>query len=111
MATNLIERIVSKRAAIDEICTKYGATNIRVYGACLRSNRRKECAIDILLCLPSALAGFDYFDSLNRLRLELKVLLSAEVNLQDEDALIGKSRKRILAEAIPLMQLVGSSSA
>ncbi|MBX9570425.1 MAG: hypothetical protein K2X77_16125 [Candidatus Obscuribacterales bacterium] len=108
MVVNLVELLVSKLLAIEEICTKYGASKIKVSGPCLRSNRRKDCPIDFLLNVPPALVGFDYFDSLNGLKQELEDLLEVEVNIQDADALIGKSRKRILAEAISLSDLAQS---
>ena len=97
-----IDRIVEKRAAIKETCEKYGATAVRIFGSCARNDYDEKSDIDVLVRMPRNLKGFDYYGCLGDLRDELIKLLDVKIDLVDEASLKGRTRERILKEAVAL---------
>jgi predicted nucleotidyltransferase len=97
-----IDLIVEKRAAIKETCKKYGATAVRIFGSCARNDYDDKSDIDVLVQMPRDLKGFDYYGCLGELHDELTRLLGAKVDLVDEASLKGRTRERILSEAVSL---------
>ena len=99
---DLVDLIVENKDAIKATCTRYGATTVRVFGSCARDDYDEKSDIDVLVQLPSTLRGFDYFGTLGELEDELKELLGVDVDVIDEASLKGRSRERILKEAVSL---------
>jgi uncharacterized protein len=98
----LVDLIVEKRDDIKTTCQRYGATAVRIFGSCARDEYDEKSDIDVLIRLPDTLKGFEYFGALGELEDELQQLLGVKVDLVDEGSLKGKSRDRILKEAIAL---------
>ncbi len=98
----LVDLIIEKREAIKSVCTRHGATAVRIFGSCARDDFDEKSDIDVLVRLPQTLRGFDYFGTLGELEDELKELLGVDVDIVDEASLKGKHRERILAEAVSL---------
>ncbi len=99
---DLVDLIVEKRDAIKATCGKYGATAVRVFGSCASDEYDEKSDIDVLVRFPESLRGFDYFGALGDLEDELKELLGVDVDVIDEASLKGKTRDRILKEAVSL---------
>lgn len=97
-----VDLIVEKRDAIKKVCAKHGATAVRIFGSCARDDYDDKSDIDVLVRFPGTLRGFDYFGALGDLEDELKELLGVNVDLVDEANLKGRSRERILKEAVSL---------
>jgi predicted nucleotidyltransferase len=99
---SIIDLIVEQRKNILETCFKYGATNVRIFGSCARTDYDDKSDIDILVNMPQDLKGFNYINRLCDLEDQLKQLLHTEVDVIDEVVMKGKKRERILKEAISL---------
>jgi uncharacterized protein len=97
-----VDIIVERRDAIKATCARYGATAVRVFGSCARDDYDEKSDIDVLVSLPESLKGFDYFGALGDLEDDLKVLLGVDVDVVDEASLKGRTRERILKEAVSL---------
>jgi predicted nucleotidyltransferase len=99
---DLVDLIVEKRDAIKAACAKYGATAVRVFGSCARNDYDDKSDIDVLVRFRADVKGFDYFGALGDLEDELKALMGVNVDVVDEASLKGKTRDRILKEAVAL---------
>jgi hypothetical protein len=97
-----VDLIVEKKQAIKQTCLKYGATAVRVFGSCARNDYDEQSDIDVLVRLPKELTGIKYFARLADLENELKNVLGVDVDVVDEASLKGKSRDRVLKEAVSL---------
>ncbi len=99
---DLVDLIVENRDAIKATCAKYSATIVRIFGSCARDDYDEKSDIDVLVRFPDTLNGFDYFGALGDLEDDLKILLGVDVDVVDEASLKGKTRDRILKEAVSL---------
>lgn len=100
---DLAEITYQKREQIKEICKKYGATGVRVFGSVARGDFKKDSDIDLLVNVDSTgLQGFRYFTLLDELACELEKLLGCHVDVVDEVGLRDSIRPYVLKEAIPL---------
>jgi predicted nucleotidyltransferase len=99
---NLAEQLRAKREDILAIATKFGATNVRVFGSVARGKADSKSDIDILVSLRTEKKGLAYIGLLCDLQENLEHLLGKKVDLIDERALKGQTKERILKEAVSL---------
>lgn len=99
---DLVDLIVEKRDDIKRICAKYGADSVRIFGSCARNDYNEDSDIDILVKMPEDLSGFKWAGRLGDLEDELNQLLGVTVEVIDETCLKGRTRERILKEAVSL---------
>lgn len=99
---DLVDLIVEKRDAIKATCAKYGATAVRIFGSCARDDYDEKSDIDVLVQMPANMDVFDWIGRLVDLEDELKKLLGVDVDVIDEGSLKGRTRDRILKEAVSL---------
>jgi predicted nucleotidyltransferase len=88
----------AKRDEILQICAKYGARNVRVFGSVARGEADEQSDIDLLVEFEPGRSLFDHAGLL----LELQALLGVKVDVVSERGLKARIRERVLQEAIPL---------
>lgn len=97
--TRAIEGLLqAKREEILDIATKYGASNVRLFGSIARGVGDAESDIDLLVDMEP---GRSFFD-LSELLCDLQDLLGREVDAVTAKGLNERIRERVLKEAIPL---------
>jgi predicted nucleotidyltransferase len=99
---DIVDRIVKKREQILKVCSRFGATNVRVFGSCARDDYDKNSDVDILVHINNKNDAFEYIERLDSLKSQLEQLLGASVDVADEDALRGRFQEIILNEAVAL---------
>jgi predicted nucleotidyltransferase len=99
---DLVDLIVEKRDAIKAVCAKYGASAVRIFGSCARDDYDEQSDIDVLIQMPNGLDVFDWIGRLLDIEEELKQLLQVDVDVVDEGSLKGRTRERVLKEAVSL---------
>lgn len=95
---DVVDLIVKKRKEILEICRRYGATNVRVFGSCARDDYSDSSDVDLLVDFPD---GYD-FGTLCELSDRLEKLLGRKVDLGTESMLRPRVKNTVLSEAIAL---------
>jgi predicted nucleotidyltransferase len=99
---DLVDLIVEKKEVIKAICAKYDASAVRVFGSCARHDYDEKSDIDVLVQLPPKLDVFEWIGRLIDLEEDLAKLLGVDVDAIDETSLKGRTRDRILKEAVSL---------
>lgn len=86
------------RCEILEICARYGASNVRVFGSVARGEERPESDVDLLvtLCPGTGLIR------LSGLMSELEIIARRPVEILTEGALANSPRDSILGDAVLL---------
>src|SRR5437016_954264 len=92
------ELIQAKRDDILRAATKYGASNVRIFGSVARGEADEQSDLDLLVdmdteCSLLHLAG---------LLIELEELLDRRVDIVTEEGLRDRMREQVLQEAIGL---------
>lgn len=87
-----------KKGAIQEICRRHGATNIRIFGSIARHEAGEESDIDFLVDLEPGRTLFD----LGGLAYDLEHLLGRRVDVATPGLLRAGIRSRVMQEAVPL---------
>lgn len=87
-----------KKNAIQEICRRHGATNIRIFGSVARHTAGETSDIDFLVDLEPGRTLFD----LGGLAYDLEKLLGRHVDVATPGLLRSRIRDRIMEEAVPL---------
>jgi len=92
------ELIQAKRDDILHTATKYGASNVRIFGSVARGEADEQSDLDLLVdmdaeCSLLHLAG---------LLIELEELLDRRVDIVTEEGLRDRMREQVLQEAIGL---------
>lgn len=86
----------SARAAIAELCSKYGVVELSVFGSTARGDAGEDSDIDLLYVRgPHATRGLAFFG----LRQELEALLNRPVDLVPKDGLHWVVRDKVLNDA------------
>lgn len=88
----------AKRDEILQICAKYGARNVRVFGSVARGEADEQSDIDLLVEFEPNRSLLDHAG----LWVELQELLGVKVDVVSEHGLKPRIRQRVLQEAIPL---------
>ena len=88
----------AKRDEILQICAKYGARNVRVFGSVARGEADEQSDIDLLVEFEPNRSLRDHAG----LWVELQELLGVKVDVVSERGLKPRIRQRVLQEAIPL---------
>lgn len=86
------------RVELEEIATRSGASNLRVFGSIARGDASSGSDVDVLVDLE---AGRSLFD-LGGLVMDLAEFLDADVDVVTEAALAPRARRRVLADAVAL---------
>lgn len=90
--------IGDKRDAILQLATRYGASNVRIFGSVARGEARPDSDVDFLVSFPPDRSIFD----LVGLWLDLQDLLGREVDLSTDGSIKDYVRARAIQEAVPL---------
>jgi predicted nucleotidyltransferase len=88
----------AKRDEILQICAKYGARNVRVFGSVARGEADEQSDIDLLVEFEPNRSLLDHAG----LWVELQELLGVKVDVVSAHGLKPRIRERVLQEAIPL---------
>lgn len=91
-----LEQVRHRRSEIEQIASRRGAKNLRVFGSVARGEAGPESDVDFLVDFEGGLfelAGFE---------LDLEDLLKCKVDVVEEGGLSPYMEDRILAEAVPL---------
>lgn len=84
------------RAAIGELCAKYGLTELLVFGSAARGDASSDSDVDLLYVRgPGAVRGLDFFG----FQEELETLLGSKVDLVPKSGLHWVVRERVLQDA------------
>lgn len=92
------ELLKAKREEVLNLCAKYGARNVRVFGSVARGQADEQSDIDFLVEMETGRSLFD----LGGLQYELERLLGRPVHVVTERGLKVRIRERVLHEAVPL---------
>ena len=94
----LVDELRSRSGEIRRIAARHGAKNVRVFGSVARREDTPESDIDFLIELDPGRSLFDQAS----LIVELRELLSRDVDVVTERALKPRVRERVLADAVAL---------
>ncbi|MBI5868309.1 MAG: nucleotidyltransferase family protein [candidate division Zixibacteria bacterium] len=94
----IAETLKSKRSEILALATKYGASNVRVFGSVVRGEASPDSDVDLLVSMEK---GRSYFDLVG-LWYDLEELLGRKVDVVTDGGLSPYLKDRILGEAVPL---------
>jgi predicted nucleotidyltransferase len=94
----LEELLKAKREEILEVCARYGARQVRVFGSVARGEADEQSDIDFLVELEPGRTLLD----LGGLQYDLEQLLGRRVDVVTERGLKPRIRERVLREAVPL---------
>ena len=95
---SLDELVRTRRADILEIASRYGASNVRIFGSVARGQADEKSDIDFLVDLEQGRSLLD----LGGLLMELRELLGRPVDVATESLLKQRIRARVINEAVPL---------
>jgi len=93
-----MELLRKRKTELKRIASKYGATNIRVFGSIARGEADEKSDLDILIEVKR---GFTLMKHAG-LMLELEELLGCKVDVVVDRSLKPRIKDRVLAEAKPL---------
>lgn len=92
------ELLQTKREAILALAARYGASNIRIFGAAVRGDDRPGTDIDFVVTLEPSRNLLDYVALIQA----LEELLGQPVRVATEEGLHENASDYLLQEAIPL---------
>jgi uncharacterized protein len=93
-----IEKLHQQREKILQIASKYGASNLQVFGSVARQENTSESDIDFLIELDDQRTLLDQIALIQA----LEDLLGCRVDVVEPDCLHEAIRSQVLQEAIPL---------
>lgn len=94
----LLERLKNKRNLILETASKYGVSNIRVFGSVARGEEKKDSDIDLLAKISKKSSLFQ----LVKLELELSKIFGKKIQIVSDRAINRHLKEYILKESIDL---------
>ena len=94
----IAEIIANKKEQILMLATKYGASNVRVFGSVANGTADENSDIDFLVDMEKGRSLFD----LGGLLMDLQQLLNRKVDVVTENGLHWYIKERILSEATPI---------
>ena len=95
----LLDELLRERASIRELCQRYGAGHVRVFGSVARGEEQADSDVDFLVDFPP---GYDLFRQRLPLTNQLSALLHRRVDLIPEHELNRHIRDQVLSEAVEL---------
>jgi len=95
---NLTELLREKRTEILDLCARYGARNVQIFGSVARGEADQESDLDLLVELEPGRTLFD----LGGLQYDMEQLLGCRVDVVTPNGLKRRIRDRVLQEAKPL---------
>lgn len=101
---NLAEQVFSKREEVKEICAKFGATDVRLFGSVARGDFNEKSDIDFIVNMDAIkqVKPFKYLGDLELLHEALERLFGRKVDVVEEYGLREEVLDDILDDAIPL---------
>ncbi len=97
-ARQLLQRLRERRAEILQLCARYGASDVRVFGSVARGEADVASDVDLIVRFEPGRSLLDHA----ALWLELEALLGCRVDVLSESGLKPRIREKVLKEAIPL---------
>ncbi|MDH7514225.1 MAG: nucleotidyltransferase family protein [Clostridiales bacterium] len=94
----LEELLRTKREEILQVCAKYGARKVRIFGSVVRREADEKSDIDFLVEMEPGRSLFD----LGVLQYELEQILGRRVDVVTERGLKARLRERVFREAFTL---------
>jgi len=95
---NLTELLREKRTEILNLCARYGAKNVHIFGSVARGEADQGSDLDLLVELEPGRTLFD----LGGLQYDMEQLLGCRVDVVTPNSLKRRIRDRVLQEAKPL---------
>jgi predicted nucleotidyltransferase len=95
---NLEDLLKTYRNEILQIASRYGATNVRVFGSVARGEADSFSDIDLLVEFEPGTTLLDHAG----LELDLETLLGIKVDVVSDNGLRERVRERVLREAVAL---------
>ena len=92
------QSIHGHRDAILEIASRYGASDIRVFGSVARGDATDASDLDLIVRFEPGRSLLDH----GGLVMDLRELLGRRVDVIDEEGMRPRFRKHVMKEAIPL---------
>lgn len=92
------ELLKARRDEILNLCARYGASNVRVFGSVARGEADERSDIDLIVDFEPERSLFDHAG----LWLELQELVGVKVDVVSSRGLKPRIRERVLQEAVPL---------
>lgn len=92
------EDIRSRREAILEIASRYGAHDVRIFGSVARGDATEGSDLDLIVRFDPDRSLLDH----GGLVMDLRELLGIKVDVIDEEAMRERFRNHVLKEVIPL---------
>ncbi|MGB3683324.1 MAG: nucleotidyltransferase family protein [Rubrobacteraceae bacterium] len=87
-----------KRTEILRLASRYGASDVRVFGSVARGDDERDSDVDFLVELETGRSLLD----LGGLQMELESLLGCRVDVVTVRGLKARIRERVLQEAMPV---------
>ncbi|MEO0488242.1 MAG: nucleotidyltransferase family protein [Cyanobacteria bacterium J06659_2] len=94
----LLDQLRARKPDILMLATKYGASNIRVFGSVVRGEANEESDIDFLVDLEPGRSLLEHIGLMQ----DLEDLLERSVDVVEADTLHELIRDRVLKDAIAL---------
>jgi predicted nucleotidyltransferase len=92
------QSIQTQREAILEIASRYGASDIRIFGSVARGDSTDSSDLDLIVRFEPGRSLLDH----GGLVMDLRELLGSRVDVIDEEAMRPRFRQNVMKEAIPL---------
>ena len=94
----LLQLLQTRRTEILDVASRYGASNVRIFGSVVHGEDRVDSDIDFLIDLEPGRTLFD----LGGLYADLQDLLGHKVDVVTENGISKYIRRQVLEEAIAL---------
>lgn len=98
MPADIYALIGAKRDEILAVATRYGVTNVRVFGSVARREAGPESDLDLLVTFAPGTSLLDHAG----FQLDLEDLLGCRVEVASDRGLKDRIRETVMREAVPL---------
>jgi predicted nucleotidyltransferase len=90
--------VLKRKEEIIAVATRYGASNIRIFGSVARGDATEASDLDLIVRLEPGRSLFD----LGGLLMDLRDLLGIKVDVISENGIRDRWRDHLMAESVPL---------